>query len=144
MGSEICIRDRYEIASRVPVSTQMLQKFDFSVVSEDSDEVLTIVANELAKLSLSGVPESELRSAVARDRRQRILEATEYKSVSLDTAQQWLADGEFIIEENIVADKHYLDQLALCLNEPLQKMVFHSIGAKSTNSDAVAPVTDPQ
>ncbi len=112
----------YEIDSSVPTSTTYLQKFEFSVQPSDANEVLSIVSDELAQLSFHGVPESKVHGAVARDRRHRMLDASDYKSVSLKAAQRWLAGGEATFEEDIAADLGYLNTLAQCLVEPLRQV----------------------
>jgi len=74
----------YEVGSDIPASSQLIHQISFSVAHADEALANSVVQEVLAELSLSGIRETELVSALARDARRARARSGDYQLVALE------------------------------------------------------------
>lgn len=116
----------YEVGSDIPASSQLIHQISFSFAPADEALVRSVVQGVLAELSSSGIRETELFSALARDNRSARERSGDYQSVASDNAHQWLLNGTVLPTHNPVATVDDINRLVRCINTSTRQVTLDS------------------
>jgi len=116
----------YEVGSKIPASGQLIHQISFSVAPEDEALVSSTVQDVLAEISQSGIRETELASALARENRSARKRSGDYQFIASDKAHQWLFNSGALQLDNSDVTVDGINSMARCISTSTRQVMLDS------------------